>query len=212
MARPTQEEIREKYEGEGYPIHVIGRHVDITEPIKNYAVEKLKKAKRFGVRIIDASITMDIQKVVHSVDYILNVNNIKVKVAGRSSNMYAACDEAIEHLEHILRRYTERLHMHDQIPLKEIEMVVNILPIDSMDDINDDIEEENLRKVEKDFVPHPIVSTEKRPVKILNQKEATLKMAASNDPFLIYKSEEDMKIKVIYRRDDGNFGIVEAQS
>lgn len=212
MAKPTKEEILQKYEGEEYPIQIIGRHIDISAPMKSYAEEKLKKSRRFGGRIIEAMIVMDIQKLVHTVDFILNINNSRVKVTGRSSNMYAAVDEAIFHLESKLRRYTKRLHMHRALPAKEIEMNVNIIQnIPLIEDINDEIEEEQLREAEEELKHHVVVSREIIPLKTLNQEEAIMKMELGQEHFLLYRSEEDKKLKVLYRREDGNFGIMEPE-
>jgi putative sigma-54 modulation protein len=49
------------------------------------------------------------------------------------------------------------------------------------------------------------------PLKTLTQDEAVIKMEISDRPFLIYRSEEDQKMKVIYRRDDHHYGLVQVQ-
>jgi putative sigma-54 modulation protein len=36
-------------------------------------------------------------------------------------------------------------------------------------------------------------------------------MELSEDLFMVYRSEEDRKLKVIYRRNDGNYGIIEPE-
>ncbi len=205
--------IKEKFAGEEYPIHVVGRHVDVSEAMKSYAVDKLKKIKRFGGRLIEATIVMDIQKLVHSVDFILNVNNTKIKVSGITENMYSAIDQAIDHLETKLRRYHKRLSVHHAKGTKEIDMNVNVIrtPVDPLVDVNDQIEEENLVVVEEELRFHPVISKETLPLKTLNQDEAIMKLELSGDPFMIYRSEEDRKLKVIYRRDDGNYGVIETE-
>lgn len=212
MAEKTKAEIKEKFAQLEYPIHVIGRHVEITEAMKSYAVDKLKKVSRFGGRVLEATITMDTQKLLHVVDFIINVNNSKIKVCGRSENMYASIDMAIARLEAKLRRYMGRLHEHNAKGVAVIEMNVNVIgPIKPVDDINDQIEEENLKKVEEDLRPHKVVSREVTLLKTLNQEEAIMKMELSEDRFLIYRSEEDRKLKIIYRRNDGNYGIIEPE-
>jgi putative sigma-54 modulation protein len=208
----TRAEVKEKFSGHEYPIHVIGRHVDITPPMKAYAVEKLTKAKRFGGRIVEATITMDVQKLSHTVDFILNVNNARVKVSATSDNMYASVDQAVAKLESKLRKYMGRLHEHNAKGISEIEMNVNVIEgPQNIDEINDQIEEENLRALATK-ARHQVVTTEKKRMKTLSQSEAILSIELSNDFFVVYKSEEDHKIKVLYRRNDGNYGIIEPQA
>jgi putative sigma-54 modulation protein len=212
MAEKTKAEIKEKFVSAGYPIQVIGRHVEITEPMKNYAIDKLKKIDRFGIRVLDVVISMDVQKLLHTADYMLNVNNTLIKVSGRSENMYASIDQAVSKLEYKLARYMRRLREHHAKHLADIDMNVNVVQrIAPIDDINDQIEEENLKKIEEDLHPHEVVNRETRSLKILNHDEAIMKMELSEDLFLIYRSEEDMKLKVLYRRKDGNYGIIEPE-
>ncbi len=212
MPDKTKAEVKEKFADREYPIHVIGRHVDITEPMKSYAVDKLVKIERFGGRVIETTVIMDIQKLVHSVDFLVNMNNTMIKVTGRSENMYTSVDQAIARLESKLRRYMKRLNEHHAKGLAEVDLNVNVIErITLLDEVNDQIEEENLHQVEEELRPHQIVSREKQRLKTLNQEEAIMKMELTEAPFLIYRGEEDRKLKVIHRRDDGNYGVIEAE-
>jgi putative sigma-54 modulation protein len=205
-------DVREKFAGYEYPIQVIGRHVDVTPAMKNYAIEKLGKIERFGGHVVDAVITMDIQKMLHTVDIVINVNNTIIKVSGWSESMYASIDQAIEHLKAKLRRYVRRLHEYNKKHLAEVDMAVNVVQrLSDIDDINDQIEEENLKTLEEQLRPHPVLSQEKRALKILSQEEAVMKMELSEEHFMVYRSEEDQKLKVIYKRDDGTYGIIEVE-
>jgi putative sigma-54 modulation protein len=209
----SKTDIRERFAHEEYPIHIVGRHIDLTEAMKSYAVDKMTaKLKRYGARVVEATITMDIQWIEHSVDFLIDVNNIKIKVSGKSDNMYASVDQAIDRLEAKLTRYLRRIHEHRAPKSPEIEMRVDIVRADSLADINDQIEEENLKKQDNVFTTHAVVSHEKRHLPILRQDEAVMKIELSSDIFLIYRSEEDQKLKVIYRRNDGNYGIIETGS
>lgn len=208
----TKAEVKEKFAHSEYPIHIIGRHVEITEPMKAYAIEKLTKIKKFGGRVLEATIIMDIQKLMHTVDFLINVNNTIIKVTGRSETMYASIDRAIARLQAKLSRYVGKLNEHHAKKLADIDVNVNVIErISPLEEINDQIEEENLRQIEHELQPHQIVSKERQFLKILNQEEAIMKMELSEAPFLVYRGEEDRKLKVMYRRDDGNYGVIEAE-
>lgn len=211
MSEKTRAAVKEKFETEEYPIHIVGRHIAITEPMKSYAIEKLSKVERFGGRVLSATITMDVQKMLHTVDMIIDVDNTKIKVSASSDNMYASIDLAIARLTGKVRRFKDRLRNHHAKGISEIELNVNVIEAGPNDDINDQIEEEMLKKVEADLKPHSVVSTEKKLLKMLSQQEAIMKMELSEDVFMIYLSEEDHKLKVIYRREDNHYGIIEIQ-
>ena len=81
---------------------------------------------------------------------------------------------------------------------------------DELSEINDEIEAANQDAVMKDY-NHEIVTRETRPLKTLTTEEAVMKIELSGDQFLIFRSEEDNKLKVIYRRNDKNLGIIEPE-
>lgn len=217
MAREAKEStkvsVKERFAHEEYPIHIIGRHLELTDAMKSYAVDKMTaKLKRYGARVVEATIVMDIQWIINIVDFIINVNNIKIKVSGKTDNMYSAIDQAVDHLEAKLTKYIRKIHEHRAPTFPEIERSVNVIQsADPLSDINDQIEEENLKKVEETFKPHTVAKRDKVTLKTLTQEEALMKMELSNDPFLIYISEEDRKTKVIHRRSDGNYGIIDTE-
>lgn len=204
-----------EFVGEGYEIHVTGRDVLVTEAMKTYAIDKVSKIERFSKRIIDVQVTMDIQKLDHRVDIVLKVDHIKIKSQASSTDMYASIDRAVEKIERQLRRYKKRIQEHTAKALNVVDLKVNVLKRpeeEELIDINMEIEEANERELLERYTPHEIVSQETRPLKTLGLEEAVMKMELSGDSFLIFRSEEDRKLKVIYRRTDSNLGIIEVET
>jgi putative sigma-54 modulation protein len=203
-----------KFAKEEWDIAVTGRNVHVTEAMKNYAVEKLAKIEKFSHRIIDVAVTMDIQKTEHRVEIIVKVDNIKITTRASTNDMYASIDKAIGKLEEQLRRHKSKSRDHHAKSTKEVDMRVNVIEparTEEIDSFNEDIENENIEQLVERYRPHRIVGQEMRPLKTLNYDEAVMKMETSGDTFIIFRGEDDQKIKVIYRRTDGNYGIVEPE-
>ncbi len=201
--------------GEGYEIHVTGRDVLVTDAMKDYAIEKVSKIERFSSRIIDVNVTMDIQKLEHRVDITIKVDHIKIKGQAASTDMYASIDRAVEKIEKQLRRYKSRIKDHTARPVNIVDLKVNVFKKpeeEELVDINLDIEDQNQKELFEMYRPHDIVEQETRPLKTLTYEEAVMKMELSSDVFLIFRHEEDQKLKVIYRRKDENYGIIEVES
>lgn len=197
-----------------YNIDVIGRNIQVTEAMKDYALEKVAKIERFSHRIIDVAITMEVQKLEQRCDIVLKVDHIKVKSHASSDNMYASIDKAVDKMESQLRRYKSRIQDHQAKPLEVIDMNVNVLRAQDAElvELNEDIDAENEKNSFDKYRPHEIVEREKMPLKFLTNEEAVMKMELSGDIFLIFRGESDRKIKVIYRRNDGCFAIIEPES
>lgn len=198
---------------EVYDIHVTGRNVQVTEPMKDYAIEKISKIERFSNRIIDVLVTMDIQKMEHRCDIVMKVGHILIKSHGVSDDMYVSIDMAIDKIRRQLLKYKDRIQDHQARGISMIEMNVNVLaPVEEdLLDVNEEIDSENRRLQQEKFKTPQVVSKEKRLLKTLTTPEAVMKIDLSGDHFLIFRSEEDQRLKVIYRRSDGNYGIIEAE-
>ena len=204
----------EEFADISYPITVIGRNVLVTDSMKDYAIEKVSKIERFDIRIIDINITMDIQRHEQKVDIVAKVNDLLIKSSASTENIYASIDKAVDKLQAQLRKYKNKLQDHRAPPLEVIDMKVNVFR--SLDDqeifeINDEIEDENFKQIDQTFKPHEIVKQETRPLKTLTQDEALMKMDLSGESFCIFRNEADRRLNVIYKREDGDYGIVEVE-
>ncbi|MBA3957639.1 MAG: ribosome-associated translation inhibitor RaiA [Parachlamydiaceae bacterium] len=201
---------------EGYNMTVTGRNVSVTDAMKDYAQEKISKIERFTNRIIDVIVTMDVQKLEHRVDILLKLDHIKIKSQACCTDMYASIDKAVHKIETQLLKYRDKIRDHHAKGLPSVDMNVNVFRSpeeQALLDLNGDIEDETHQRLLNKYQPHKIVGTKTMPLKILTSDEAIMKMELSGDPFLIYRNEEDMKLKVIYRRQkDGNFGIIEPEA
>jgi putative sigma-54 modulation protein len=197
-------------EAMGYRINIIGRNIYVTEAMKNHAWDKLSKIDRFHNHVMDIHVTMDIQKLEHSVVIILKFDHLKIKVSASSTDMYASIDKAVDKLQAQLRRWKGKIQDHHRKSLSIVDMQVNVLkrPYHDVNEFNAEIENENIKKeVDEYRLPH-VVGTETKPLKTLTTDEAIMKLDLSGDGFLIFRGEEDRKLKVLYRRNDGHFGMI----
>lgn len=196
---------------EEYSLTINGRNVLVTDAMKNYAMDKLSKLEKYGTRIIDIAVTMDIQRFEHIVDIVVKLNQIKIKSSAATEDMYASIDKAVGKIQAQLVKYKQRLQDHHAKPLESIDVTVNVLrpaAEEFISEINDEIEDENYRKMDAEYKPHAIVNKETQSIKFLTWDEALMKMELSGDQFLIFRNEVDRKINVIYRREDGDYGLV----
>ena len=199
-------------EDQGYNVTITGRHLQVTESMKDYALEKISKMERFFPHIIDIIVTMDIQKLDHRVDVVFQFGHFRVKAQAMSDSMYKSIDKVLSKLQSQLRRYKSKIQNHHAKGLKAIDMNVNVYRRpDEVEEFNDKIDDENRRQLEESYKPHEILKRETRPLKVLTFDEVIMKMELSGDFFQIFRSEEDQKIKVIYKRKDGCYGIIEPE-
>ena len=197
-------------EGLGYNIYIVAKNFQLTEPMRKHIWDKLTKIERFHNHIMDVHVMLEIQKVEHDCSITCHFNHIKVKVDARSTDMYASIDKAIDKLQTLFGKWKGKLQDYHKKPMKMVDLSVNVFrrpAPDDVEEINREIEAENMKR----WMPHKIIANETRILKILSTEEAIMKMELSSDPFLLYRDDDDKKLKLIYRREDENYGVIQAE-
>ncbi|MCY3973928.1 MAG: ribosome-associated translation inhibitor RaiA [Simkaniaceae bacterium] len=191
----------EAHTGSEGKLSVIGKNIEVTQPIRSYVAEKLTKVDRLVHPIIDVTVRLDVRKPDHRVDITLRFSHFHIKVGATTDNMYSAIDRAVDRLVAKARKWKDRIRDHHSLKHPVVEMGVDILEGDEEE------EEESQGKIGKYSLPG-VTKRKTRPLSRLTVTEAMMKMELSGDHFLIYRSEEEIRLKVMYRRRDGSYGII----
>lgn len=199
-----------KFDNQEYTINIIGKNIEITNPIRDYIEEKIEKIEDLSTDIIDVKVCLDVQKLSHVVDILMKFSHFRVNVHANTDNMYSAIDKAFERLYTKLRKWKDRIQDHHAKGIAVTEMEVNVLEHaqHEIEEINQEIIDANNESLQSEYTRPKVVKKKKRPLKMLTIEEAVMKMELSNDNFKVYRSEEDQNLKVIYRRRDGSYGII----
>lgn len=205
MAQPVFSEDHDPFN-----ITILGKNVEITNTLKEYVQEHIDKIEKMNHAIIDITVRIDIQKLDHLVDIVMKFSHFKINVHAVTTEMYSAIDKAFDKLRAKLRKWKGKIQDHHAKGIAAIDLEVNVLekiPTE-LEEINDAIEEENLKEKDKEIRAPVVYKKKTRRLKQLNLQEAVMKMELSHDNFLIYRSEEDLKLKVLYRRKDNSYGVI----
>lgn len=203
---------KSKFETEGFSVEITGKHIQISKAMETYVLEKISKIQRFTNNILDITVTLEVQKISHSVAIVMKFLHFRIQAHSTTVDLYAAIDGAFNKIYRLIRKYKEKLKNHRNTNLSTIDMSVHVFDkIDDLEDINDEIEEENLKEELAQYSIPEIVAKETMAIKMLTQAEAIMKLELAGESFLIYKSEEDQKLKVLYKRLDEKLGLVEVE-
>ena len=191
------------FNNQRYALGIVGKNVEVTPAIREHIEGKIGKLEPLIPDIIDVKVYLGIQKLHHSVDIFVKFSHFRVNVRAVTENMYGSLDKAFERLSTKFLKWKSRIQDHHARKLSVKEMEVNILEQSQ----NEESEGEFERDAQKYALPK-VVKKKKRPLKVLTLEEAVMKMELSDDHFKIYRSEEDQRLKVIYRRRDGSYGVI----
>ncbi|MEE8190109.1 MAG: ribosome-associated translation inhibitor RaiA [Candidatus Scalindua sediminis] len=93
-------------------IIIHGRHLDITEAIKNYVKKKASKLTKYSNRINKIQVTLKIEGQSHILEAICSIAGATLVAEAANSDMYAAIDIGMDKLEKQLIRQREKLKHH----------------------------------------------------------------------------------------------------
>jgi putative sigma-54 modulation protein len=187
------------------PVKVTGRHLQITPAINDYVTRKIESLHLDYPKIIEAHVILEIEKYRHSAEVILVCSNhITIEACEETNDMYAAIDAVVDKIARQMRKYKTRLMKkhrprHDIIHHLE-EHVLDPEPIE-LNGRNGDGDERHH--------DHPVVRTERYPVKPMFVDEAVLQLEMSTRQFLVFMNARSTRVNVLYRRKSGDFGLIE---
>jgi putative sigma-54 modulation protein len=174
------------------------RHYELTPALKDYAENKVIHLKHYFDQIVNAHITFSLEKYRHTVEITVHVNGRDFKSKDVSEDMYASVDGAVEKLERqILKHKGKRQKRKNQArrPETDIELAV---------DVEEPAEEEAVPTTD-------IIEAKLEEFPALSLQDAVKEMKGNGTKFKIFSNSETNKVNVIYTRDDGKVGLIEAK-
>lgn len=164
-----------------------GEKIQVTDSIKDYIQEKLSKMDKYldNQENVEAKILIKVKGVEQRVEVTIQTKGYFLRAEESHSDLYAAIDLIIDKLERQFRKYKTKLL--DKSRQENIQ--------DSFD-IEEAVEEE-------------IVKRKKIYLKPMDEEEAIMQMELLGHTFFVFKNIETDTICVIYKRHDGDYGLIE---
>ena len=180
------------------PVKVTGRHISITEAIKNYSVSKVENLHLDYPRIIEAHVILDVQKHRHFAEVVLHCNNhITIEASEETDDMYASIDGVISKIARQMRKYKTKILRNHRPRRNEVRHLDE--QVIALDAAFEDIEESE----------PTVIQTERYPVKPMFVDEAVLQLEMSARQFVVFLNAKTEKISILYRRKGDGFGLIE---
>ncbi|MEE1043801.1 MAG: ribosome-associated translation inhibitor RaiA [Clostridia bacterium] len=168
---------------------IVARKMDLTPGMKEYVEKKLTKLDKFFDEDAEAKITMSVEKNRQKIEATIYSHNTIYRVEQITSDMYVTMDKIIDDMERQIRKNKTRLEKR----LRKdafVDAGVYDVPVDE----------------EKEF---NIIKTKTFTTKPMSNEEAILQMNLLGHSFFVYKNSETEKNNIVYKRKDGNYGIIE---
>jgi ribosome hibernation promoting factor len=174
-------------------ITVTFRHIEPSESLKIYAEEKVSKINKILDSPCEAHIVLGVEKFRHTADVTLSVNGARIKAMEETGDMYSAIDRVMDKIETQVKRHRSKIRKRTADNIKGEETLAS-----------EETEEAGRLTVEE-----PSIEVEKLVAKPMDPEEAAMQLGISEQDFLVFRNSRSREINVIYKRRDGNLGLIE---
>lgn len=191
------------------------RHMEPTEALKAYAKERMERVRKYLPDPISCHVVLSTERHNHRIDVTFQLHN-GLAVAGHETteNMYSSIDLCIAKIERQVRKYKGKLE-----GMKARPHGVHALPWSHSivsEAFNGLGGEGNGHSVPSQDHgaggPAPdfkVVKTEKFHAQPMSVADAIVQLNLLHEPFLVFRHDTDGRVAVVYKRENGEYGLIE---
>ncbi|WP_294344476.1 ribosome-associated translation inhibitor RaiA [uncultured Clostridium sp.] len=174
-------------------IILVGKNVDVTEALKDSVEKKLSRLDKYFTKEYTANVTLKVQKSSHTIEVTIPMDRIVIRCEETTDDMYTSIDFVVDKLERQIRKQKTKLsrNMYNE-SLRFAEIKESAITSEPEED-------------------GKIVKTKKFAVKPMSAEEAVLQMELVGHNFFVYMNDKSNEVNVVYKRKDGNYGLIEPE-
>jgi putative sigma-54 modulation protein len=188
-----------------FPLNFTGTNIEFTDSLRAYAAKKLRKLLKHFHPINSVDIEHTVQRNWHSIEVTVHGDGLLLRGEERASEVQGALDKVLDKVESQFHRYYGKLTDLRRRPAGEIPAAV--------------AEEAGAEEEAEIAEPDPlsagggpqIVRMKRFELKPMTPEEAAMQMDLLGHGFFVFTNADTEQVNVIYRRNDGNYGLIEPE-
>ena len=185
-----------------------GRNLDVTPALREYTETKLERAiHHFNDLVKEADVHLSVARnprvPQQTAEVTVFANGTVIRAQERSENLYASIDLVASKLARQLRRFKERHsdHGHRTTPTAENDVLLTERPT-----------EDSLLEGKEAQLPSPGVRRKYFAMPAMSLEEARHQLEMIDHDFYLFRDKESGELQVIYHRNHGGFGVIQARN
>ena len=173
-----------------------GENLEVTEAIRDYVVSKLEKIEKYfqADQELDARVNLKVyREKTAKVEVTIPLGSITLRAEDVSQDMYGSIDLVTDKIERQIRKNKTKIERKNRNKVSKSQLFTDALVEDT------------------DTSQPKVVRSKQIDLKPMDLEEAILQMDLLGHDFFIYIDVEDESTNVIYRREDGDIGLLEVK-
>jgi len=172
-------------------IIVSGKNMVVTDALRDTVVRKLSKLNKFFQENTEAQVTLRVEKLRQIVEITIRFDGGILRCEEASEDMYASIDKSMDVLDRQIAKHKTKIEKRYK-------------------DANIDLTGFNY-DFDKESVEGKIVRTKRFAMKPMSIEEASLQMELLGHTFFVFFNPDTDEVNVLYKRKDGNYGLIEPE-
>ena len=165
-------------------VTIAGRHMEVTQALRDYTMQRLKKLSRYSFKPIEAAVRLSVEKYRHMAEITLWVDGNRILAKEETDEMYRSIDMAMDKIEQRLRRYKEKLSRHKPPSARK-------------------------PRVPKPVKKTPMLTREACIVATLSLDDALSRLASVKTSHVVFFDDADEQLKLLMRGKNGHVELTE---
>lgn len=174
-------------------ITISGKNMAVTDALKEVTERKMSKLDKYFFEDVPVDITLSVEKSRQIIEVTIPFSGAIIRAEESTEDMYQSIDKVIDVLERQIRKHKTKLQKKN----KGFETIrfenIQSLPAG-----------ENGKEAS-------IVRTKRFAMKPMDAEEAVLQMELLRHAFYVFRNAETDDVNIVYKRKDGNYGLIEPE-
>jgi putative sigma-54 modulation protein len=185
-----------------------------TEALKAYARERMERVRKYLPDPISCHVVFSTERHNHRIDVTFQLHN-GLAVSGHeiTENMYSSIDLCIAKIERQVRKYKGKLEgmrarPHGIVAMPWSHSIVNEAFAQGVDGATNGRADDD-HHTGNHSPTFNVVRTEKFHAQPMSVSDAIVQLNLLHEPFLVFRHDTDGRVAVVYKREDGSYGLIE---
>lgn len=175
--------------------NIRGENIPVTEALKDYVEKKLSRLERYfeAPPTSEVNVTLSVLKGMQTVEVTIPLPGFMLRAEEKHTDMYASVDLVVDKLERQIRKAKTKAN-------RKIRQEGGIKDFFR-------IEPDTSYSHEDDYFE--LVRTKRFTLKPMDVEEAILQMNMVGHNFFVFANMDTSQVNVVYKRNDGKYGLIE---
>ncbi|MGM0452121.1 MAG: ribosome hibernation-promoting factor, HPF/YfiA family [Thermodesulfobacteriota bacterium] len=171
------------------------KNLDPSEHLRDYVTTKLNRLDKLLDNPAEAQVVLSVEKIRHITEIRLSGDRLNIACREKSNDMYSSIDLALDKLEKQLKKQKEKIKNHrpnNRGESKADDMAGTASPV-----------------AQAELSEQPRIQIESIEYKPMDVEEASMQIELVADEFIVFTNARTNQVNVLYRRKDGDLGLIQ---